>query len=669
MAEKLEMMSEDIIQDNIEYIASKFPNALKETKDENGKLVKRIDFDVLKQELSNVVIDDKKERYQMTWPDKKKSILLANSRINGTLRPVKEKSVDFDNTQNLYIEGDNLDVLKLLRETYLGKVKMIYIDPPYNTGNDFVYNDDFAQSSEEYLSNSGQYDDQGNRMMTNSESNGRFHTDWLNMMYPRLKVARDLLANDGVIFISIDDNELKNLITVCNEIFGEKNYIGLFTVENNPKGRKNSKFISVSCEYCLVYAKNIEQAYFIESVPKNISDLNEDESGNFVHNSGRRVLVGENNFNKVVSKFDSDKHYSVYYRKIDNSLVLKKEKNIDDINEELINSGYVRYISYRNNEFVENTYTNTKFKELYEKKLLDIKDNKIYEKNTSTTIRIKSLLANKEYDGVFNNIKIKKIYDFKTTSAGTKFKELFNTNKVYFTAPKNVCLIETLMELFDIQSDDEFIVLDFFSGSATTAESVLRFNLKYNSKIKYILVQIPELIDINEDAYKDGYRTICDIGEERIRRAGKKIKEENPMFTGDLDTGFRVLKLDSSNMNDVYYNPNTMTQSLLDDTVDNIKPDRTPLDLLFQVMLELGIELSAKITEKEINGKKYYQVNENDIVACFDDNLDNDLLTEIAKLQPLYAVFKDSSFATDSVGINNEQIFKTYSPGTKIKVL
>ncbi len=682
MAEKLNMTSDDIIEENIDYIASRFPNALKEIKDDNGKLVKRIDFDILKQELSNVLIDDKKERYQMTWPDKKKSILLANSKINGTLRPVKEKSVDFDNTQNLYIEGDNLDVLKLLRETYLGKIKMIYIDPPYNTGNDFVYEDDFAQSSEEYLSKSGQYDEQGNRLVANNESNGRFHTDWLNMMYPRLKVARDLLTEDGVIFISIDDNELKNLIKITDDIFGEKNYIGLFTVENNPKGRKNSKFISVSSEYCLVYAKNINLSYFIESIPKNASDLNEDENGNFVHNSGRRVLVGENYFNKLVSNFNSDKHYSVYYRKMDNNLILKNETSIEAKELDLINNGYDRYISFRDGNFVENTYTKVKFKELFKNDLLDFKNDKIYEKNTSTTIRIKSLLVNREYDAIFNNKKIKKVYDFKTTSAGTKFKELFNTDKSYFTAPKNICLIKTLIELFDLNNCKDFSVLDFFSGSATTAEAVMNFNLENDSKIRFVLVQIPEEINAKDDAYEDGYKTICDIGEERIRRAGKKIKDEliekknkagllsdDVMDPESLDIGFRVLKLDSSNMNDVYYNPSAMTQSLLEDTVDNIKPDRTSLDLLFQVMLELGIELSAKITEKEINGKNYYQVNDNDIVACFDDNLDNNILTEIAKLQPLYAVFKDSSFSTDSVGINNEQIFKTYSPGTKIKVL
>ncbi len=665
MSDKLEMQSSNIIQENIDYIASRFPNVLKEVK-ENGKIVKKIDFDILKEELSTVLIDDKQERYQMTWPDKKKSIHLANSRTNATLRPVKEKSVDFDNTQNLYIEGDNLEVLKLLRETYLGKVKMIYIDPPYNTGNDFIYEDDFKRSTEDYLDQSGQYDEQGNRLFTNSESNGRFHTDWLNMMYPRLKVARDLLTDDGVIFISIDENELENLKKISNEVFGSQNYIGMFIIENNPKGRKNSSFISVSCEYCLCFGKNKSKSFFLESIPKNINDLTKDENGDFVHNSGKRVLIGENKFNKKVTNFKSDKHYSVYYSKNNNLIKIRVEDTITDCDKNLINDGYVRYISFYDDYFVENTYTKDKFIDLFNKNLLDFKNNKIYEKNIRTQIRIKDLLVNKEYDGVVNNEVIRVVYDFKTTSAGTEFKNLFNVDNVLFTAPKNICLIETLMSLLPL---DNSIVLDFFSGSATTAHAVMKLNSKNDEKIRYIMVQIPEQLNKDSDAYNMGYKTICDIGEDRIRRAGNKIKGESGLLANDLDLGFRVLKLDSSNMTDVFYNPNIMSKDLLSSTVDNIKEDRTPLDLLFQVMLELGIELSAKIEEKEISGKQYFIVNENDIVACFDNNITEDLIKELASIKPLYAVFRDSSFSNDSSNINCEQIFKTISPTTNVKVL
>ena len=636
MAEKLEMMSEDIIQDNIEYIANKFPNALKETKDENGKLVKRIDFDVLKQELSNVVVDDKKERYQMTWPDKKKSILLANSRINGTLRPVKEKSVDFGNTQNLYIEGDNLDVLKLLRETYLGKVKMIYIDPPYNTGNDFVYNDDFAQSSDEYLNNSGQFDDQGNRMVTNSESNGRFHTDWLNMMYPRLKVARDLLTEDGVIFISIDDNEVDNLRKVCDEIFGESNFVSEMVWKSKSGGANDSSSIANDIEYILVYSKNISKLRLYNDKSAEVTT-----SYNNVDENGKRYSLDR-----------LDKQSLGYHESLDFPIIGPDGKEYIVIHKNPDNK-VARWRWGQNT--VKERYNELVFKWPY-----------VYTKNYE-----------KEDGGLPRNLLVDDRFG-RTRTGKTELASYFN-NVSYFDFPKPSKLVKYLIEISTSYND---IILDFFSGSATTANACININFEENTKRKYILVQLPENTGKKTVAYKDGYKNICDIGEERIRRAGKKIKDElikkknnagllvdDVMDPESLDIGFRVLKLDSSNMNDVYYNPNAMTQSLLDETVDNIKPDRTPLDLLFQVMLELGIELSAKITEKEINGKKYYQVNENDIVACFDDNLDNDLLTKIAKLQPLYAVFKDSSFATDSVGINNEQIFKTYSPGTKIKVL
>ena len=683
MAEKLEMMSDDIIQENIDFIASRFPNALKECKDDKGNLVKRIDFDILKQELSNVIIDDKKERYQMTWPDKKKSILLANSRINGTLRPVKEKSVDFENTQNLYIEGDNLDVLKLLRETYLGKVKMIYIDPPYNTGNDFVYEDDFAQSSEEYLSKSGQYDEQGNRLVTNSESNGRFHTDWLNMMYPRLKVARDLLTDDGVIFISIDDNEYDNLKKICDEIFGNNSYCGTF-IQNKGNAQNDAHNMQKNHEYILCYFKDGSNNYKNVLVSKEVEEkeVYKDKIGFYYKGSG--IVTGGDGgtlnkrpnlgytiyFNEETNDSVAVQDYDVEKAKISND-----ENIVYSDNNELIKKGYITIRAPKKGQKlgcwtwsidkfnVERNYILiSKTKNGYSicKKVYITSE--VYEKN------------GKYYAKILKFSPSRSILNYSTSSGSSLVNDLIGMKA--FDNPKNIDMISYLINLLD---DKNLLILDFFSGSATTAHAIINLNYQDGGNRKYIMVQLPELYkgdDVNN------FDTICDIGEERIRRAGKKIKDEliekknkaglladDVMDPESLDIGFRVLKLDSSNMNDVYYNPSALSQSLLDNTIDNIKPDRTSLDLLFQVMLELGIELFAKITEKEINGKKYYQVNDNDIVACFDDNLDNDLLIEIAKLQPLYAVFKDSSFATDSVGINNEQIFKTYSPQTKIKVL
>ena len=643
MAEKLKMMSDDIIQENIDYIASRFPNALKECKDDNGELVKRIDFDILKQELSNVVIDDKKERYQMTWPDKKKSILLANSKINATLRPVKEKSVDFDNTKNLYIEGDNLDVLKLLRETYLNKVKMIYIDPPYNTGNDFVYEDDFAQSSEEYLSKSGQYDEQGNRLVANSDSNGRFHTDWLNMMYPRLKVARDLLTDDGVIFISIDDNEVDNLRKVCDEIFGINNFICNIPRLTSAQRPSQEKFVSIQHDYILIYAKSKNVCSFRRTVVRSgLENAKKDNIGLYFDGDTSPILASSTQGYSSGGDYDFE-YQGTIYKPIASDGTRRRWLWTRKRMEAAANLGILR--PNKNGLRVQN-YINKEFQ---------LQTNVMVDKDPNL------ILAS--YDFMESNY---------TNNNGTG---ILTKLGLKFDFAKPTILIKELCKLCCSLNSNE-IILDFFSGSATTAQSIFELNLIDHENRKFILVQLPEITK-NEE-----FPTICDIGEERIRRAGKKIKDEliekknkagllahDVMDPDSLDIGFRVLKLDSSNMNDVYYNPNAMTQSLLDETVDNIKPDRTSLDLLFQVMLELGIELSAKIEEKEVNGKHYYQVNGNGIVACFDDNLDNDILTEIAKLQPLYAVFKDSSFSTDSVGINNEQIFKTYSPQTKIKVL
>lgn len=654
---KLDMKSEDIVEDNFEYIKEKFPNVVVES--ENGYA---IDFNALKQELSDVIVDDTKEKYQLTWPGKKEAIVTANTQTTKTLRPLREKSVNFDTTENIYIEGDNLEALKILQESYLDKIKCIYIDPPYNTGNDFIYNDKFKKDSNQELIDSGQIDEEGNKLVANNQSNGRFHSDWLSMMYPRLKLARNLLSKDGIIFISIDENEIFNCKKLCDEVFGENNYITAFTVENNPKGRKNSKFVSVSCEYCLAYAKDINNSYFVENIPKDASEMTEDKDGNFVHNSGKRVVVGENFFNNIVNNFLSDKHYSVYYNSEKNDLIIEKENSIDKVNYNLIKEGYIRYISYKGNKFVENTYTSSKLQEMFKNNELEFKNNKIYAKNKRTTIRIKNLLINKKYKGIVNNNIVDVSLDYKTTSAGTYLKELFN-GQLLFSSPKNVGLMKSLFTLID---SNNYIVLDFFSGSATTADAVMQINSSLNKKIKYIMVQLPEKCDENSEAYKSGFKTISDLGEERIRRAANKIKEETK---ADIDYGFRVYKIDSSNMKDVYYKPSDLNQEQLNMFETNIKDDRTSEDLLTQVILDLGLTLDLKIEEKNILNNIVYFVDENSLIACFDDNIDINITNEICKFAPLKVVFKDSSFKNDNDKINVEERIKKLSPETEVNIL
>ena len=637
--DKLKMMSMDNVQENIKKIQALFPNAVKEVL-RDGKPTLAVDFDVLKQEMSNVLIDDREERYQFTWPDKKKSILLANSPISATLRPCVEESVDFDNTQNLYIEGDNLDVLKLLQETYLGKIKMIYIDPPYNTGHDFVYNDDFAQSSDEYFANSGQYDEQGNRLVHNTDSNGRFHTDWLNMMYPRLKVAKDLLADDGVIFISIDDNELHNLIKICDEIFGEANFVGCICRATGTTTGQDANKIGSSLDYCLVYSKSDE--FILNGLgmdDKDIKRFNEsDERGQYsvlqLRKTGNADTREErpNMFYPVIAPDGTEVYpfgptgYLSRWRVgrdtfnqllEDNMIVWKKSDSVEVVEKDgYVKSMWTPYVKY---------YLEGRTKQV-SNLFQDIEGNK------KASLVLKDLLGVK---GIFDN-------------------------------PKPVEFLKILLQISTNKND---LVLDFFSGSATTAHAAMQLNAEDGGKRKFIMVQLPEACDEKSEAHKAGYKNICEIGKERIRRAGKKIKDENPLLTQDLDTGFRVLKLDSSNMKDVFYRPGDYSQGLLGMLEGNIKEDRTPLDLLFQVMLELGKPLSAKIEEKVIAGKKVFVVDDNDLVACFDEDITEEVVKTIAQMQPLYAVFRDNSFSSDTVAANFDQIFATYSPATTRKVL
>ena len=643
---QLDGKSKDLINENIEKLKEIFPEVFSEGK---------IDFSKLEEELG-FFKEKSDERYNFTWNGKSEAKKIALTPSTGTLRPCKEESKDWDTTQNLYIEGDNLEVLKLLQKSYHKKVKMIYIDPPYNTGKDFVYKDNFRDNIKNYLEITGQVDSDGNKLSTNSETSGRYHSDWLNMMYPRLKLARNLLKDDGVIFISIDDNEVANLRKLCDEIFGEDNFISLLSVENNPKGRKNSKFISVSNEYCLIYCKNIEETSFIENIPKNINDMKLDEDGNYVHNSGKRVLVGENKFNKIVQNYNSDKHYSVYYHPNNNKIKIEIEKGINDFNTELLSNGFVRYISYYEDKFVENTYTHNKFKELFEKKSLEIREDKIFEKNFNSTIRMKSLITNRTYDALVNNEKVLDYkIDVKTTSAGTYLKELFTSNDVLFTAPKSVGLLNLFLTLFE---EKDYIVLDFFSGSATTAHAVMKLNSEDDGNRKFICVQLPESTDEKSEAYKAGYKNICEIGKERIRRAGEQIIGNGTLVPLKLDIGFKVLKLDSSNIKSWDSDFENLEANLLE-SVENIKSDRNEEDLLYEILLKYGLDLTLPIEEKEVNGKKVYNIGFGALIICLDSNISIDITAEIIAIKKEYdseitrVVFKDSGFknATEKTNI------------------
>ena len=636
--DKLRMQSSNGIEDNIMKIAQLFPDCVTETVDErSGQPKHLIDFEKLKQNLSDSVMSERAERYQFTWPDKSKAILLANSPINATLRPCREDSVDFDNTQNLYIEGDNLDVLKCLKETYLHKVKMIYIDPPYNTGNDFVYEDDFAQSSEEYLANSGQFDEQGNRMFTNAESNGRFHTDWLNMIYPRLKVARDLLTDDGVIFISIDDNEVENLRKVCDEVFGEQNFVDCLHWKKKKQPSFLAKHTAKVMEYVIVYAKN---TFKLEKLSvEKVSDSN------------KKVI----NINNKISS------------RIFKPGVRVKSEEQTGIIKAGVYTGRSMDVEYKNDIYYENGRTTNEVEVV--SKFSDSQS------NIDTFIQKDLLYITKNFllrrdVGEEAAEKRKSITDLLLNDYGDnqesdkEFLELFD--KKYFDYTKPIKLIYNLVKS---NFTEEGIILDFFSGSATTAHAVMQLNSEDGGNRKFIMVQLPEKTDEKSEAFKAGYKNICEIGKERIRRAGKKIKEESPLTTQDLDTGFRVLKLDSTNMQDIYYSPKDISQADLFSQVDNVKPDRTGEDLLFQVMLELGATLDSKIETTTVAGKTIYNVAEGYLVACFDPDVTDDVVKYIAQMQPAYAVLRDTSMKDDSTATNFEQIFKTYSPDTVTKIL
>mgnify|MGYP004558964647 CR=1 FL=1 len=655
--DKLRMQTANKADENFRKLAAMFPNAVTETINENGEVVRAIDKDVLMQEISCTVVDGNEERYQFTWPDKKKSVLLANAPINKTLRPCREESVDFDTTENLYIEGDNLEVLKLLQETYLGKIKMIYIDPPYNTGNDFVYEDDFAQSTDEYLANSGQYDEDGNRMVQNTESNGRFHTDWLNMIYPRIRIAKDLLADDGVILISINSYEAENLKKICDEAYGANNFVCRFGWETKKaaQGMTTANMVVDNQESIYVYAKNINNFKF-----RGI-DRNEANGFSNPDNDPRGLWKRQ------------------YLQRLGQGLPVRA----------------ITDPATKNVFTFETPYTQDKLERW-------VKENRIIFPTDPTKYPARKEFLN-EYENRQQLVTALGLYATKATTE--KLYEIFEGNKI-FTNPKPDTLIHFIIQQCTNEGGYD-IVLDFFSGSGTTAQAVMQLNAEDGGHRKFIMVQLPEATDEKSEAYKAGYKNICEIGKERIRRAGARIKEENerlkdvPLLKDEkdiqlflsiaqnghdavertksafercdvsysLDTGFRVLKCDTSNMKEVYYNPAEYEASLFSSLEDNIKEDRTPEDLLFQVMLDLGVLLSGRIEETTIAGKKVFNVEDNYLIACFDSNVTEETIKAIAKQKPYYFVMRDSSMANDSVATNFDQIFATYSPDTVRKVL
>ena len=641
--EKLKMQSHDVIGSNTQKIAQLFPNCVTERLGKGGKPELAIDFEKLQAELSNEIIAEGEERYQFTWPDKRAAVRLANTLTTMTLRPCREESVDFDNTQNLYIEGDNLDVLKVLRETYLGKVKMIYIDPPYNTGNDFVYNDDFGKDKYSFEETSGLFDEDGNQtidpMQRNTESNGRFHTDWLNMIYPRLKVARDLLSDDGVVFISIDDNEVENLRKICDEVFGEQNFVTQYVWEKKKKPSFLNANIGTKTEYIVCYSKN---RFMLGALSVDITE------------EGKKYPL--NNAGNSISVLTFPPH-SVMFN-INDGMVEKQNMSEGNIITELLND-----------LIIKNGLNENEFKLKGEWRYSQQRVNEIISNGETLIISKIPFRPNHIKKGG----EIKKMHNLLTiahynigTNEDATSEQISLLGKDYFDYAKPSSLIQLLIKAISY-NDRDSIIMDFFSGSATTAHAVMKLNAEDGGNRKFIMVQLPEKTDEKSEAYKAGYKNICEIGKERIRRAGKKVKEEAGLSAQNLDTGFRVLKLDSSNMEDVYYTPQEFElQSLFN---ENVKADRTNEDLLFQVMLDLGIELSAKIESKQIAGKSVHFVDDNYLVACFDRDVNESTITEIAKLQPIYFVMRDASAANDNVIDNFEQIFKHYSPDTNCRII
>ena len=635
----LDMKNNKSIDKNIEYIKEMFPNTITE---ENGEY--KIDFNKLKQELSDNIIEGEKERYQLTWPGKNEAMLNGNLQTRNTLRPLEEKSVDFDNTKNIYIEGDNLEALKILQESYLNKIKLVYIDPPYNTGKNLIYKNDYSIDINDELVNSGLINEDGIKLSANLESNGRFHSDWLSMMYPRIKLARNLLRDDGVIVLSIDDSELINLTKICDEIFGEPNRLGIVTVVHKPEGRNQAKYFATSNEYAIFYAKDTDKFLFENVIldEKMLQDYNyEDEKGRYKLISAIAKNHGREGYDKNLKINNPKNAYPLYVSSDLKRISFYKEKDDD-------------YCIYPNTATQERTWRyikETMASKIENGEFVALKEKgevKIFEKyRTDKGQLVKTHWIDKKYNA---------------NTSGTKILDDLMKVKT-FDFPKSLYLMVDIIKLCSKNSD---MILDFFSGSATTAHAILEVNKEIKGNRKFILVQIPESIEENSPAFHAGYKTLCDVGEERIRRAGKKIKEET---NADIDYGFRVYKVDSSNMKDVYYTPTELKQSQLNLFESNVKEDRTPEDLLTQVILNLGLTLDLSIEKKRILNNDVYFVESNSLVTCFDDTIDINIIDEICKCKPLKIVFKESSFKTDSDKINTFERIKKLSNETEINII
>ncbi len=627
------MQSMNIVSENIDKLSKLFPNCI--TESSSGKV---IDFDQLKQELTADLIEGNKERYRLEWPGKKEAIVTANLPSNKTLRPIKADSVDFDATENIYIEGDNLEVLKLLQESYLGKIKVIYIDPPYNTGNDFVYKDNFVKDKDEELFESGQKDGLGQRLVVNFESSGRYHSDWLSMIYPRLKLARNLLEDDGLIFISINDIEVHNLKKICDEIFSESSFIEQFVVRSNPRGNQAKKFVASEHEYILCYCKNIRSMNLLGFI-KNEEEFNKEDEGGIYREIGLRKRGAGSKREEAPNQY-----YPIYFDPDTKLITTTKNINYEEILPKLSDGSDGRW--------------------RWAKSTVEENKNKLIVRGVKRSKIIEYDVFEKDYFSEDKLSKIKSIFyekEVNNENATEELKLLFDTK--VFDYPKPTY---TLKKLFQSINGTSFTVLDFFSGSATAADSLMQTNADDQGFRKYILVQLPELTDEKSESDKAGYKNICEIGKERIRRAAKKIKEET---NADIDYGFRVYRLSESNMQDVYYHPQDYDQSKIDMFADNVKPDRTSDDLLTQIMLDWGLPLNLKIENIQITGKQVYKVNGDSLYACFDKGLDENFAKEIAKGKPLRIVFRDNSFKDNSAKTNVKQLLKQLSPETEMKVI
>jgi adenine-specific DNA-methyltransferase len=655
--EKLKMHSPNLTQDNIARIRDLFQNCVTESKGKDGNIKLAVDFDQLRQELSESIVEGPQERYHLNWPGKREALLTANAPIAKTLRPFRDESLDFDTTKNLFIEGDNLDALKLLQETYLGKVKMVYIDPPYNTGNDFIYEDDFAQDLGEYLRRSNQVDEEGNRLTANTASNGRFHSDWLSMLYPRLRLARNLLANDGAIFISINDAELENLKHMASEIFGAENFIGTMVWA---AGRKNdSRFISASHEYIVCFARDLESLKEmniswqvvkkgLDEIEKTYVDLRKRHGDN-----NEAVELGLRKWYSSLADSDPSKRHK-HYQFVDQRGIyfasdLRKPQPTSRSRYDILHPKTGKPVNMHPNGW---SFAPERMQQL----LADDRVRFGVDESTRPTLKVYLHEANKEaaYSVFYQDGR----------GASIRLDALMGAH--VFDFPKDESVIQTLVEMCTSGQD---IVLDFFAGSGTTAHATFAANIQSGASRRFIMVQLPEVVDEKTEAFKAGYKNIAEISRERIRRAGGKFIDE--LGDGGLDVGFRVLKVDTSNMAEVFYSPDTLTKPSLDLFVDNIKPDRTPEDLLFQVMLDWGVDLALPIAKQSIQGKEVFLVDGNALAACFDaqGGVDEDFVKELAKVQPLRVVFRDAGFKDSSVKINVEQIFKLLSPATEVKCI